>query len=229
MARRSKNFWLIFSALACAVAFWLTGKIFFALPSHYELQLWDKYDLARTNYEASVKSRDPFRKIANTVLKDSPAFSEEARETMKLSDMVFRQDTADYDSVQEAFTQAELAVKPREKILSDFYLAAFFLAGVGAGLYAWFYFCRNPRLATGILAAGVLLIVFTALCSNRIGYHGYDIIGFLSGTIYFTPTLVGCRKRNHAAIFAMNTLLGWTFIGWAASLIWAITKDNGEK
>jgi tetratricopeptide (TPR) repeat protein len=45
--------------------------------------------------------------------------------------------------------------------------------------------------------------------------------------IYFLPTLVG-RARNHnnsMAIFALNILLGWTFLGWVIAIVWALTAD----
>jgi hypothetical protein len=49
------------------------------------------------------------------------------------------------------------------------------------------------------------------------------VIGFL----YFLPSLEALfkRKRNTAAIVALNLLLGWTFVGWVAALVWSLTKD----
>ena len=44
--------------------------------------------------------------------------------------------------------------------------------------------------------------------------------------LYFVPYLVGTHKRNSGAILALNLLLGWTFIGWVAALVWALTKDT---
>lgn len=45
--------------------------------------------------------------------------------------------------------------------------------------------------------------------------------------IYFLPTILACceGKKNRAAIFFLNLLLGWTFFGWVASLVWAVCKD----
>lgn len=42
---------------------------------------------------------------------------------------------------------------------------------------------------------------------------------------YFLPALVAAWRLHHQtkAIVALNLLLGWTFIGWAAALIWALT------
>lgn len=42
---------------------------------------------------------------------------------------------------------------------------------------------------------------------------------------YFIPTVVGWRKRNVTAIFALNLLLGWSVIGWIIALVWACTQD----
>lgn len=43
--------------------------------------------------------------------------------------------------------------------------------------------------------------------------------------IYFLPTVVASNRRhqNLLAIFMTNLLLGWTFLGWVAALIWACT------
>ena len=33
------------------------------------------------------------------------------------------------------------------------------------------------------------------------------------------------RKRNHTAIFLLNLLLGWTFVGRVVALVWTATED----
>lgn len=45
--------------------------------------------------------------------------------------------------------------------------------------------------------------------------------------IYFLPALIAGRRkhRNAGAIGALNLLLGWTFLGWVVSLVWALTED----
>jgi 4-hydroxybenzoate polyprenyltransferase len=45
--------------------------------------------------------------------------------------------------------------------------------------------------------------------------------------LYFLPYHIAKKrgKRDKQAIFWMNLLLGWTFLGWVATLIWAVTKD----
>lgn len=43
--------------------------------------------------------------------------------------------------------------------------------------------------------------------------------------IYFLPTVFARKKSNRAAIFMLNFLAGWTFIGWVIAMVWACTKD----
>ncbi len=46
--------------------------------------------------------------------------------------------------------------------------------------------------------------------------------------IYFSPSIIAIsrKKRNASAIFALNLFLGWSFLGWVISLVWALTKDS---
>lgn len=43
---------------------------------------------------------------------------------------------------------------------------------------------------------------------------------------YFFPTVVAFASGNHqaVAIFVLNLLLGWTFLGWALALVWAVMR-----
>lgn len=43
--------------------------------------------------------------------------------------------------------------------------------------------------------------------------------------LYFLPTILGINKKNHTALLVLNTLIGWTLIGWLICLIWGLTKD----
>ena len=46
-------------------------------------------------------------------------------------------------------------------------------------------------------------------------------------SVYFLPTIVAVmnNRKNKIAISALNILLGWTFLGWVISLVWALKKD----
>ncbi|MCH7573571.1 MAG: superinfection immunity protein [Candidatus Marinimicrobia bacterium] len=48
---------------------------------------------------------------------------------------------------------------------------------------------------------------------------------------YLIPTIIaGIRAASHSgAIFALNLLLGWTFIGWVGALIWAMVADKKQN
>ena len=50
----------------------------------------------------------------------------------------------------------------------------------------------------------------------------------VAGVIYFLPSIVAAagQKRKAAAIFVLNLFLGWTFLGWVLSLVWAIADER---
>lgn len=49
------------------------------------------------------------------------------------------------------------------------------------------------------------------------------LLAFAIG-LYFLPTLIAMARHNvnTLAIFLLNFFTGWTFVGWIASLIWAV-------
>jgi hypothetical protein len=53
------------------------------------------------------------------------------------------------------------------------------------------------------------------------------VIGLAGIAFYFIPTIIAFarNKTNKVAILALNTLLGWSFIGWVVSLVWALSAD----
>ena len=46
---------------------------------------------------------------------------------------------------------------------------------------------------------------------------------------YFLPSIIGGDKKRFAGIFVLNLFLGWTVLGWIASLIWAVSDTKKEK
>ena len=53
------------------------------------------------------------------------------------------------------------------------------------------------------------------------------IVGFvLALVVYFLPTIIANnrRHRERTPIFVLNLLLGWTFVGWCAALVWSLTS-----
>jgi sorbitol-specific phosphotransferase system component IIC len=45
--------------------------------------------------------------------------------------------------------------------------------------------------------------------------------------VYFVPSIIASIRhhRQRMAIYALNTLLGWTLLGWVGSFVWACTRD----
>lgn len=52
------------------------------------------------------------------------------------------------------------------------------------------------------------------------------VIGIAMIALYFVPTIVARVREHHntTAIFLLNLLLGWTFVGWVVALVWAATR-----
>ena len=46
--------------------------------------------------------------------------------------------------------------------------------------------------------------------------------------VYVLPTIIAAvrKTKNLVAIILLNLLAGWTFIGWVASLVWAIVDTK---
>jgi Superinfection immunity protein/Short C-terminal domain len=63
--------------------------------------------------------------------------------------------------------------------------------------------------------------------SNWFIWHVSGLAGLFLLGAYFFPTLIALirRKSNAGAIFILNFFLGWTFIGWIVSLVWAVSGN----
>lgn len=44
--------------------------------------------------------------------------------------------------------------------------------------------------------------------------------------LYFLPTIIARKKSFALQLFLLNLLLGWTFLGWVISLVWAFKKEK---
>lgn len=49
------------------------------------------------------------------------------------------------------------------------------------------------------------------------------IIGILA---YFIPAIIGYKKKHSTGILLLNLFLGWTFLGWIGSLVWAVSSPR---
>lgn len=65
---------------------------------------------------------------------------------------------------------------------------------------------------------------------NFITFGGGSAIFFLCAAflLYFLPFFIamGRNHRNKGAIFILNVLLGFTFVGWVAALVWSLTAQH---
>lgn len=52
-----------------------------------------------------------------------------------------------------------------------------------------------------------------------------DIVIVLA-LVYFLPSVVAYSRahKNKVAIFFLNLLAGWTFIGWVAAFVWSVAN-----
>jgi TM2 domain-containing membrane protein YozV len=49
--------------------------------------------------------------------------------------------------------------------------------------------------------------------------------------LYFLPAIAAHSRhhKNRDAIFMLNLFLGWTFIGWVVSMVWAFTSHVEDE
>jgi hypothetical protein len=66
---------------------------------------------------------------------------------------------------------------------------------------------------------------------SRIGWLTIAQLVFLAGTAYLIPTAVALFRRHpqKTAIIALNLLLGWSIVGWAGALVWALVRTDPLK
>ncbi len=56
-------------------------------------------------------------------------------------------------------------------------------------------------------------------------FHFHPLFLLVSLFLYFLPAYLARNKSNFTAIFVLNLLAGWTFIGWIIALVWALSKE----
>ena len=87
----------------------------------------------------------------------------------------------------------------------------------------------KSKIAVAALGAAVALT--GAAKYWGLGFAGLIVVGLIIAAFglafYFIPTFVALarKKRNTAAIFAVNLFLGWSFLGWILALVWALAAD----
>jgi hypothetical protein len=93
-----------------------------------------------------------------------------------------------------------------------------------------FWFDLGWTIVPVVLA---LFVIVAGISSpNDIGMLGFDgALSLLGFYLYLLPTKLAIRRGqpNRMAICALDFFLGWTLIGWAISLSWALTSKNNQS
>ena len=75
-----------------------------------------------------------------------------------------------------------------------------------------------------VLTVAALVVLIAHYAGAGADGIGYGIVLAILIILYLLPSYVGyarlCPSKH--AIFALNLFLGWTLIGWVASLVWAL-------
>jgi hypothetical protein len=63
-----------------------------------------------------------------------------------------------------------------------------------------------------------------------LGIFVLGLIVLVGGCVYFLPTIVALHWRHPSTlgIFILNLFLGWSVVGWVASLVWAASGPRGD-
>jgi hypothetical protein len=91
------------------------------------------------------------------------------------------------------------------------------------------------------LIAAALLIIMVLATSCTYGWTGrsfgpfefffgvpFSLIGL---ALYLLPTIIAVARRSTSlvGIILVNILLGWTFIGWIAALVWSLAGQAQRR
>ena len=93
---------------------------------------------------------------------------------------------------------------------------------------------RRPSLPQIILGTFMIAILFGVFGFMRLSESTKELLHalFMLSLVaipcvlfYLIPTIIAIFRGhpNMAAIMAVNFLLGWTFLGWVAALVWSVT------
>ena len=60
-------------------------------------------------------------------------------------------------------------------------------------------------------------------------FHFHPIFMLASLFLYFLPAFLARKRSDFTAIFVLNLLAGWTFIGWIIALVWALSSEQQRQ
>lgn len=79
--------------------------------------------------------------------------------------------------------------------------------------------------------AGVVAVHVIGLATGYGYFTGMIVMMLLFSAAYFIPTFIAVQRhcKLEAPVAVVNTLLGWTFIGWVVALAMAVAGDEGAS
>jgi len=79
-----------------------------------------------------------------------------------------------------------------------------------------------------VVIGGLLLLELFPYLIGVLGIAGFFA---LFAVPYFLPSIIAFVRRHPSkwAIVALNTFLGWTFLGWLIALIWALSNNSSAN
>lgn len=94
----------------------------------------------------------------------------------------------------------------------------------------WDALTTPVKAVVGGVAAVVALIVIFKILPWLVGAMSAGAIILILILPYWIPTVIAFLRHHPSkgAILATNLLLGWTFVGWVVSLVWALS-DNSPR
>ena len=60
-------------------------------------------------------------------------------------------------------------------------------------------------------------------------FRFHPIFMIVSLFLYFLPAFLARHRSDFTAIFVLNLLAGWTFIGWIIPLVWALSSGQQRQ
>ena len=81
-------------------------------------------------------------------------------------------------------------------------------------------------------AVGVVLaiVVIVKILPALLGATSFGLVLALLFVPYWVPTIVAFKRKHPSkgGVLALNFFLGWSFIGWVVSLVWALSDNAGK-
>jgi hypothetical protein len=90
----------------------------------------------------------------------------------------------------------------------------------------------DVAVKVGVAAVAAVVAAVFALKILPFLIAGLGIGAFLAILFvpYWAPTIIAFARKHpsRGAVLALNFFLGWTFVGWIVSLVWALSDNTGR-